>query len=39
MILDTSAFLAILFDEADADIYEHSINDAIACRISVANYL
>ena len=39
MILDTSALLAVLFDEVDADHYEHSINDAIACRMSVANYL
>ena len=39
MILDTSALLAILFDETDAAIYEHTINDAMTCRISVANYL
>ena len=39
MILDTSALLAILFNEADADIYEHTINDAMTCRMSVANYL
>ena len=39
MILDTSALLAILFDETDAAIYELTINDAMTCRISVANYL
>ena len=39
MILDTSALLAVLFDEADADHYEHTIGDATACRMSVANYL
>ena len=39
MILDTSALLAVLFDEVDADHYEHAINDAVICRISVANYL
>ena len=39
MILDTSALLAILFDEVDADHYEHTINDAMTCRMSVANYL
>ena len=39
MILDTSALLAVLFDEVDADHYEHTINDAMTCRMSVANYL
>ena len=39
MILDTSALLAVLFDEIDADQYEHTINDAMTCRMSVANYL
>ena len=33
MILDTSALLAVLFDEVDADDYEHTIgNDAMTCR-------
>ena len=39
MILDTSALLAVLFDEVDADHYEHTINDAMTCRMSVVNYL
>ena len=39
MILDASALLAVLFDEVDADHYEHTINDAMTCRMSVANYL
>ena len=39
MILDTSALLAVLFDEADADHYEQTIADATSCQMSVANYL
>ena len=39
MIIDTSALLVVLFDEVDADHYEHTINDAMTCRMSVANYL
>lgn len=39
MILDTSALLAVLFDEPDADRYERAIASATTCRMSVANYL
>ena len=39
MILDTSALLAVLFDEPDADRYERAIAGATTCRMSVANYL
>ena len=39
MILDTSALLAVLLDETDADHYEHAIALAPTCRMSVANYL
>ena len=39
MILDTSALLAVLLDEADADHFERTIGIAPVCRMSVANYL
>lgn len=39
MILDTSALLAVLFDEPDADRYERAIASATTCRMSVANYV
>ena len=39
MTLGASALLAVLFDEADADHYKHTIGDATVCRMSVANYL
>ena len=39
MILDTSALLAVLLDEADADHFERVIALAPVCRMSVANYL
>ena len=39
MILDTSALLAVLLDEADADHYEYAIGVAEVCRMSVASYL
>ena len=39
MILDTSALLAVLFDEADADYFERVIASATTCRMSVANHL
>ena len=39
MILDTSALLAVLFDEPDADRYERATASATTCRMSVANYL
>ena len=39
MILDTSALLAVLLDEADADHFERMIGVAEIRRMSVANYL
>ncbi len=39
MILDTSAIVAILFGENDADIYAQAITRADACRISAATFL
>ena len=39
MIVDSSALLAILFDESDAATYARAIADADACRISAANYV
>ena len=39
MIVDTSAIIAILFDEADADRYDSAIVAAPICRMSVANFL
>ena len=39
MILDTSALLAVLLDEPDADHFERTIGVAPVCRMSVANYL
>lgn len=36
MIVDTSAILAILYDEADANVYAEAISQAQACRISAA---
>ena len=39
MIVDTSAIIAILFDEADADLYDRAIVAAPICRMSVANFL
>ena len=39
MIVDTSAIIAILFDEADADRYDRAIVAAPVCRMSVANFL
>lgn len=39
MIVDTSALLAVLFAESDADEYVSAIADAETCRMSVANYL
>ena len=37
MIVDTSAVLAILFGEPDANRYETALAQATRCRISVAN--
>jgi len=39
MIVDSSAILAILFNETDADAFAQAIADADACRISAANYV
>lgn len=39
MIVDTSAILAILFDEDDADLYARSLAQAGACRMSAATYV
>ena len=39
MIIDTSALLAILFQEADAPQYAQVIAMAEVCRMSAANYL
>ena len=39
MIIDSSAVLAVLFGEADAETYEKSIATASPCRMSVANVL
>jgi len=39
MIVDSSAILAILFSEDDAESYAQAITDADACRISAANFV
>ncbi len=39
MIVDSSAILAILFNERDAESYAHAITGADACRISAANFV
>ena len=39
MIIDSSAVLAVLFGEADAETYEKGIAMASPCRMSVANVL
>ena len=39
MIVDTSAVLAILFGEPDAERYERAIAEAPRCLMSVANFL
>ena len=39
MIVDSSALLAILFNESDAETYARAIAHAGACRISAANYV
>ena len=38
MIVDTSAVLAVLFVEPDAERYERAIVDAARCRMSAANF-
>ena len=39
MIVDTSAVLAVLFGEPDAERYERAIAGASRCRMSVASFL
>lgn len=39
MIVDTSAMVAILYREAEAEDFVKFIHDADVCRMSVANYL
>ena len=39
MIVDSSAILAILFNESDAESYAQAITGAEACRISAANFV
>jgi ribonuclease VapC len=39
MIIDTSAIVAILFNEDDAEIYARAITRADSCRISAATFV
>ena len=39
MIVDTSAVLAVLFNEPDAECYERAIAGVSGCRMSVASFL
>ena len=39
MIIDTSAVIAVLFDERDAAIYANAIAKADACRMSAATFV
>ena len=39
MIVDSSAVLAILFNESDAQSYARAITEADSCRISAANFV
>jgi ribonuclease VapC len=39
MIVDTSAIVAILFDEDDAEIYARAITRADSCRLSAATFV
>src|ERR1700687_1365506 len=39
MIVDSSALLAILFDEGDAETYARVIRGAHACQIAAANFV
>ena len=39
MIVDTSAVLAVLFGEADAERYERAIAGVSGCRMSAASFL
>lgn len=39
MIIDTSALLAVLFGESDAENYARAISEAEVCRISAATFV
>jgi ribonuclease VapC len=39
MVIDTSAVLAILLSEGDANLYAEAIEKADSCHMSAANYL
>jgi uncharacterized protein with PIN domain len=39
MVADTSALVAILYCEPEAEAFVERIHDADVCRISVANYV
>jgi len=39
MIVDSSALLAVLFNESDAETYARALTEADACRISAANFV
>ena len=39
MIVDSSAILAVLLEEPDADRYAQALTDAPACRMSAASFL
>src|SRR5580692_996020 len=39
MIVDTSAVIAVLFEESDADIYANAIAQAAECRMSAATFV
>lgn len=39
MIVDTSAILAILFEEDDAELYARALAEADSCRMSAANFV
>jgi ribonuclease VapC len=39
MIVDTSALLAVLFGEKDAEVYARAISEADVCRISAATFV
>ena len=39
MIVDTSAILAILFEEHDAEVYARALTVADSCRMSAANFV
>jgi len=39
MIVDTSAILAILFEEDDAELYARALTQADSCRMSAASFV